>query len=90
MLRQGTEGQSDPQALALIAMSHYRLGHQSEAQVRLVELRQTLDGGGSHHTQKWLWEAEQLLSQKGAGLCDVWTAIAAGRLDDATKLATDA
>jgi serine/threonine protein kinase len=86
MLRQGAEGQSDPQAVALLAMSHYKLGHHSEARMRLAELRRTLDEDESPYASKWLCETEQLLSQEDRRLWDAWTAIAAGRLEDATKL----
>ena len=86
LLRQGAEGQSDPQAIALIAMSHFRLGHKGEAQARLAELRLMLDEAESPYANKWLCETEQLLSQRHRELYDLWTAMAAGRLEDAAKL----
>gem|GEM_PF-479786 len=89
LLRKGVESQSDPQALALIAMSCRRLGRMSDAQVRLVELRRLLVEHESPHTNRWLCETEQDLSEEDSGLRRVWTALVDARLEDAAGLLRD-
>lgn len=86
MLSQGVEGQSDPQAIALIAMSQHRLGRRDEVRIPLAQLRQMLSERESDHTLKWLCKTEQLLSQDDSRLGNFWTALMEGRLDEATTL----
>ncbi|MHC4539925.1 MAG: protein kinase domain-containing protein [Planctomycetota bacterium] len=84
--------QNDPTAVAFIAMAYHRLGRTEDAKIAMDRLRSLFEQGqydNDLRARDSLIEAERLFTGENAELDAVWENIKLGKIDDATKVASE-
>ena len=82
----GTDSETPPSDVALLAMSLHELGRDQEATVQLGRLRQMFAQGEHTYEEKYLCEAEKVFVDNDGGACRAWGLLEGRELEGASRI----